>query len=69
MRGLRAAVMVGMLLAGLAASSAAAYSVRVTAFTVNNSSSGPVNVRIGSYATHYGSVHIDDNRVVLVRVY
>lgn len=40
-------------------SSAAAYSVQVTRFTVNNASSGPVNVRIGSYATHVGRIHYD----------
>lgn len=59
MRGFRAAALIGVLLAGLAASSATAYSVEVTAFTVNNSSSGPVSVRIGSYATHYGRIHYD----------
>jgi hypothetical protein len=34
-------------------------SVQVTRFTVNNASSGPVNVRIGSYATHVGRIHYD----------
>jgi hypothetical protein len=31
----------------------------VTRFTVNDASGGPVNVRIGSYATHVGRIHYD----------
>lgn len=61
MRPVRTSLMLASLLAGLAASSAAAYGVQVTRFTVNGYSSGPVNVRIGNYATHYGKISYDSN--------